>query len=86
VSRDVPGNRQLFVRVRHGYYILNPVLEVEIEEHWINVYDLIHIGELEKEQGNKSLAYFARYVREWRERAAKAGQPEGNTQPNLPTI
>ncbi|MDO8465222.1 MAG: hypothetical protein Q7S46_08230, partial [Gallionella sp.] len=73
VNRDDPYNRKLFVRVRRGYYIINPVLEVEIEGQWFNVYDLIHLSELEKEAGNASLNQFARSVRQWREQASAAG-------------
>lgn len=48
VYREDPCNRRLFVRVHRGYYVLNPVLEIEYGDRWMNVYDLIHIDELEK--------------------------------------
>lgn len=73
VDRDDPYNRKLFVRVRRGYYILNPVLEVEIEGQWANIYDLIHLSELEKEEGNVALKQFAQFIRRWREEASAAG-------------
>ncbi len=72
VNRLDPYNRKLFVRVRRGYYVINPVLEVELEGRWINVYDLIHINELEKEKDNVDLNRFVAAIREWREKAAAA--------------
>jgi hypothetical protein len=38
-----PYNRKLFCRVEHGYYILNPLLQVENGDGWINVYDRLKI-------------------------------------------
>ncbi|MCX6998614.1 MAG: hypothetical protein NTV49_16405 [Kiritimatiellaeota bacterium] len=75
VSRQDPYNRELFVRVRRGYYVINPLLEVEVEGQWINVYDLIHISELEKEQGNADLHQFAQFIRRLRAELSEAGGP-----------
>ncbi len=50
VNRQGPYNRLLFTRVRYGRYILNPLLEIDIDGHWVNVYDLIGISELEREE------------------------------------
>jgi hypothetical protein len=73
VHRNDPYNRRLFVRVQRGYYVLNPVLEVEFEGKWMNIYDLIHIDELEKENQNVRLKRFAESIRKWRETASAAG-------------
>ena len=70
VYRNDPCNRRLFVRVRRGYYVLNPVLEIEYGDKWLNVYDLIHIDELEKEEQNTYLKEFAETIRKWREKAS----------------
>jgi len=69
VNRDDPYNRFLFVRVRHGRYILNPLLEIDVNDEWINVYDLIGISELEREGDTgtyegRALQAVLRYVRE----------------------
>ncbi|MCX6349699.1 MAG: hypothetical protein NTV79_09425 [Candidatus Aureabacteria bacterium] len=72
IHREGPYNRRLFVRVRWGYYVLNPILEVEIEGKWINIYDLIHLKEFENDQENPNLKRFAATIRSWREAAAKA--------------
>lgn len=50
VHRKGPYNRFLFLRIRHGRYILNPLLEIDVDGEWINVYDLIGISELEREE------------------------------------
>lgn len=61
-----PYNRKLFVRISHGYYILNPLLEIEVQDNWINVYDLIHLSEMEKEKKNHRLQFLISYIHEWR--------------------
>jgi hypothetical protein len=83
VYREDPYNRKLFVRVRRGYYVLNPFLEIEIEENWVNVYDLIHINELEKEEKNVRLKHFAESIREWRkiESDDDEADPDENDRP-----
>lgn len=57
VNGKNPYNRQLFVRVQRGRYILNPMLEIEVDGEWINVYDLIGISHLEKEEDDKSIEW-----------------------------
>lgn len=75
VNRQDPYNRKLFVRVRLGRYILNPLLDLEVKGEWINVYDLIGISELEKEDADESpqarrLHAVLRFVRNMRAQAA----------------
>lgn len=65
-----PYNRKLFVRLRHGYYILNPLLEIEVQGNWINVYDLIHLRELQKEKSNHRLQFLIGYIHDWRKQYA----------------
>jgi len=48
VNKDDKYNKKLFVRLAFGMYLPNPLLEVLIEEEWINIYDLIDIDEIEK--------------------------------------
>ena len=81
VNRDDPYNRHIFVRVRHGRYILNPLLEIDVDGNWVNVYDLIGISELEQE--NRDNTYQARtlqavlqFVRKRQAEAAASGSPE----------
>ncbi len=68
VNRDVSYNRKLLVRISLGHYILNPNIEINIQEQWINIYDLIHIKELEKEKSDEKLQYFISFIRDCQER------------------
>ncbi len=75
VNRDGPYNRFLFVRVRRGRYILNPLMDIEVDGEWINVYDIIGISELEREghdstYESRALHAVLRFVRERQEEAA----------------
>ncbi len=63
LNRNDQWNRKLFLRVRRGHYILNPRLELDVEGRWINLYDLVHITELEKEVDNATLQSFIKFVR-----------------------
>ncbi len=54
VNRNGPYNRFLFVRVRLGRYILNPLLEIDVDGEWINVYDLVGISTLEQETDKRT--------------------------------
>ncbi|EDN68882.1 conserved hypothetical protein [Beggiatoa sp. PS] len=42
-NRDDKYNRRLFLRVKRGYYVINPNLSVRIEDEWHNIYDLLKI-------------------------------------------
>jgi len=41
VSRDDKYNRKLFLRVKHGHYIINPGLSLRLEGEWRNIYELL---------------------------------------------
>lgn len=43
VSRDNRYNRKLFLRIRYGFYILNPKLEVKIQDTWFSLYKLMEV-------------------------------------------
>lgn len=80
VHRPHPYNRFLFVRVRLGHYILNPLMEVDVHGEWVNVYDLIGISDLEKEEDEntyqgRALQTVLRYVRMCQERETSASEP-----------
>jgi hypothetical protein len=81
IHRQNPYNRLLFVRVRQGRYILNPLLEIEANDKWVNVYDLIHISDLEQEDGDNSieskrLHAVLQFVRQQQAQAVAAHSPE----------
>jgi hypothetical protein len=41
VSRQGPYNRKLFLRVRHGQYLINPDLALRVEGAWCRIYELL---------------------------------------------
>ncbi len=41
VSRQGPYNRKLFLRVRHGQYLINPRLALRVEDDWRPIYELL---------------------------------------------
>lgn len=52
VNKEGPGNNKLFVRVYEGAYLPNPLMEIQIGDQWVNVYDTIdmeNLFEIEKE-------------------------------------
>jgi len=55
VFRAGPYNRKLFVRLHRGYYLPNPSMDIEIDERWINIYDLLRTDILAREKKNKQL-------------------------------
>ncbi|NLN01655.1 MAG: DUF1186 domain-containing protein [Lentisphaerae bacterium] len=70
VARQAPRNRQLFVRIRRGYYLPNPCLELEQNGVWTNVLDLLHISDLEREPDQERLGHFLAYIRRLQKRIA----------------
>ena len=76
IFRQDPYNRKLFLRVHRGYYILNPRMEVEVNDAWVNVYDLMQIEHLEKEKENRMLQQFVQYVRAWQKAPMALASPE----------
>lgn len=54
VDRDDKYNRKLFFRIVRGGYIPNPNLSVRIEGEWVNVYSLLSIDRLARQQHDKN--------------------------------
>jgi hypothetical protein len=46
VSREGPYNRKLFLRVRHGQYLINPQLALRVEGGWRRIYELLSLERL----------------------------------------
>jgi hypothetical protein len=62
ISRKDRYNKHLFFRIRHGYYVINPALEIENNEgEWENIYDLTRVMAL-KESENENMKNFAEYI------------------------
>ncbi|EHE6023579.1 UvrD-helicase domain-containing protein [Salmonella enterica] len=45
-GRDAPDSWHLFLRLRHGNYIINPRLHLRSGDKWVAVYDLLGLTEL----------------------------------------
>ena len=54
VASNNPYNRHLVKRIRTGYYLLNPRLEVRRGEDWINVYYLANLALMEQTSGGNN--------------------------------
>jgi len=50
-------NKKLFFRVQQGHYVPNPLMEVQVGEQWVNVYDLTELDDL-RTQRNRYLVYY----------------------------
>jgi hypothetical protein len=48
LHRDDAASRRLFLRVSRGFYVPNPAMEVEIENTWINICDLLHLDAMDE--------------------------------------
>lgn len=63
IHRQDIYNRKLFMRVRHGYYILNPDLLIMVNDKWENLYHLLGLEQSRKniyiEHGDKEVAHTA---------------------------
>lgn len=46
--REDKYNKKLFMRLRQGEYVFNPQIEMQVEDEWVNVYELIGIEDLKK--------------------------------------
>jgi hypothetical protein len=62
VSRDDPYNRKLFLRVKHGHYVINPGLSLRVEGEWRNIYQLLSFDMIAYEhQDDQQNSYWGDY-------------------------
>ncbi len=43
INRQDIYNKKLFLRIKHGHYILNPDLMIKVEEEWVNIYKSLNL-------------------------------------------
>ena len=60
--REGPRNLRLFVRARRGYYIPNPLMEIELGDAFVNVYTLIGLEALAQETDNEGIQRFVVFL------------------------
>ncbi|MFA0811006.1 UvrD-helicase domain-containing protein [Microbulbifer epialgicus] len=46
VDRTSPYNRQLFKRIKRGHYIINPDIQLRVNNEWIPVHDRLQLNDL----------------------------------------
>jgi hypothetical protein len=58
IHRQNIYNKKLFLRVKHGHYILNPELMLKLGNEWINIYNLLNFGSIKESAAlsNKTVA------------------------------
>ena len=59
INREEKQNKKLFVRLTVGNYLPNPLLEILIDEEWVNIYDLIDIDDIEKNHAKWSIGFIS---------------------------
>ncbi len=84
VSRDLPTNKKLFVRIGHGKYILNPAMEILTDEQWTNAYDLMHFDELRQETENTQLQSYLDHIDKIRARQMVLQETDANPEASPP--
>lgn len=77
LHRADPYNRQLFLRLRRGHYIVNPALKLKLGDQWWAYYDLFRLSELGspweatqepepvQERLSQNLAHWVQMVRQY---------------------
>jgi superfamily I DNA/RNA helicase len=61
-SKDDPYNKKLWIRIKTGFYLPSPLLEVECDEQWVNIYQLTGLDELAK-SGSKHIVAIAQFIK-----------------------
>ena len=79
VNASEKYDKKLFVRLFQGMYLPNPLMEIFIAEHWIDVYDLIDIDEIENQARYKK--GFIGLIKNYRKQLEK--NPDKNIDPRI---
>ncbi|EHQ24501.1 UvrD-helicase domain-containing protein [Mucilaginibacter paludis] len=79
VNRDDKYNKKLFVRLETGLYLPNPLMEILIDDEWVNIYDMIDIDEIEKRQAVYGPKIISR-IKNYREQLTK--NPDAKIDPD----
>ncbi len=74
VHSDNPYNKKLFFRIKRGGYFINPLLEIQIEENWVNVYELLSKDWLAGIFGEKGATTFESVLSTWKKEAQEANE------------
>lgn len=69
VESNNPYNKKIFKRISRGCYVLNPGLEIQCNEQWISMSDILRIQEISEEEIKKQA--WQKAVKETEERRKK---------------
>ncbi len=70
LNRKGTGNKKLFVRLKQGIYVPHPLMEINIDEEWVNVYDNISMSYLTERYAPEQL-YFINLIHKFREQLTR---------------
>jgi hypothetical protein len=79
IWRADPVNRKLFVRVRRGFYLPNPGLEIAIGDRWANLYEIINLDSLEQEKEDVYLQKVIAHIRRLKSGTLSVAEGATNT-------
>ena len=68
--KDDKNTKKLFIRLQQGMYLPNPLLEILIDDEWINIYDLIDIDDIETNHARYGKG-FIKLIKAYRETLTK---------------
>lgn len=69
VNSDNQYNKKLFFRIKRGFYLINPLLEIQQEDEWINIYELLSKDWLTTTFGKKGVQPFLNLIEGWKAEA-----------------
>ena len=69
VNRDDKYNKKLFVRLKQGIYMPNPIMEIAVDGEWVNFYDLIGFDDLERQYPQY---YFFKQLKAYRQQLSES--------------
>ena len=58
-----------------GYYLPNPSMDIEVDERWVNIYDLLRTDVLAREKDDKNLQYLLEVLGRVREDIRQNAKP-----------
>lgn len=79
LNKEEKYNKKLFVRLQLGMYLPNPLLEILIDEEWINIYDLIDLDDIENNHAKWSTG-FIKQIKTYRKQLTE--NPNAKIDPN----
>lgn len=80
LARDYPYNRHLFLRMRQGYYVFNPAMDVKVQDTWISIYELIQLPQMLEHSHEFNRFYLGQLSRVWQDAVGNPAPPAATSQ------